>query len=154
MAKKELVTLDGEAEIGFNVEQSVGFGGVNKIGDVMLTQAMLLYLVESGKDMFAVTGFKSAKELPEVTGKFDEMLGNAIKTYQAHTPKLLLKIDGIIHPASYAGRNIKYTGDSHAKRLMTITRLHKDLLIFASKNGNYTVGILRRFPQLGIWINE
>src|SRR5262245_29661623 len=97
MARKEMITIDGETKPGLNVSNTVGppeQGGLNHPGDVMLIQAMLLF----SADFSRMSRFK----LPVPSGKFDHETVAAIVTFQdTIRGSLVAPVDGVIHPASY-----------------------------------------------------
>ncbi len=151
MARREIITLDGKEEFALNVDETVGIGGSNQIGDVMVIQAMLRYLAELRNDPYWA-GLNSMSEVPEPTGKMDRKSRRAIKFFQKKNDYLLLSVDGIIHPANYKNRNVKLV-DSDDVSLMTITLLHVELQLASETGLDYTIAILRRFANLGVWIN-
>jgi hypothetical protein len=149
MAVRERIKMDDYEFWGLNVTESVGIGGANKIGDVMMIQAMFRYL--GMHDRFWVIGVKSLAELPEVNGKYDRKLGRIILNFQKKYDYLLLSVDGLIHPASNQNRNIKFSSSDN-NRLMTITLLHTEMLEATDTGIDYTKAILRDFASLGVWI--
>jgi hypothetical protein len=149
MAVRERIKMDDYEFWGWNVSESVGIGGANKIGDVMMIQAMFRYL--GMHDRFWVIGVDSLAELPEVNGKYTGKLGRIILNFQKKYDYLLLSVDGLIHPASNQDRNIKFSsGDNN--RLMTITLLHTEMLEATDTGIDYTKAALRDFAGLGVWI--
>jgi hypothetical protein len=147
MAKSELIKIDDFEMWGFNVSETVGIGGKNEEGDVMLIQAMFYFLGAHGE--LSSMGVKSLAELTGVDGKYSNRLGQIILNYQKTKDYLLLNVDGLIHPASYKDRNIKFEGEGNL--LMTITCMHLDMAV-GSFNGDYATDFLRFFPVLGVWL--
>lgn len=151
MATRETITIDGAQSNCFNISETVGVTGSNKAGDVMLIQAMLQYIAEAQTPQ--VIGLNSKDNLPIVSGAFDAATEDAIKRYQLSRVLSLLQqtgLPGLIHPASYKGRNIKFmTGGNF--RFMTITLLHFDAQ-FVAPNVDYTKEIPRKTPQLVPWL--
>lgn len=150
MAKKEMFTWMGSKFETLNISESVGKGGANKTGDVMLIQAMLQYLAVAPQTPKFI-GLNSADEVPEPSGEFDGKTAHAIKSYQRKYIRELLKADGIIHPASYENRNLK-----RAKPLMSITLLHIHLFdgAIGHNDDNHFKGLVRVVPQLLPWIQN
>jgi hypothetical protein len=72
----------------------------------MLIQAMFSYLGK--QDRFWVIGVNSMAELPEATGKYSPKLGHIILNFQRKYHYLVLSVDGLIHPASYQNRHLKF----------------------------------------------
>lgn len=148
MAKREFIDFgDDGLQLGFNVSETVGRGGKNHRGDVMLIQAMIGYIASSPSVVSGVFGDKNA--LPEVTGVFNRITAELIKRYQNKFLHVVLAADGIIHPASYKNRVL--ADRSASRRLMTITLLHEHSNQAAAGLGDleYTEAVLLKFPQLG-----
>ncbi len=149
MATREMIKLDNYETWGLNVSETVGIGGANKTGDVMMIQAMFRYLVMH--DRAWVVGVKSLADLPEVNGKYSGKLGRVILNFQKKYNYLVLSVDGLIHPANYKNRNVKFSSDDKS-RLMTITLLHTEMWEATETKIDYTIAILRDFAGLGVWI--
>jgi hypothetical protein len=151
MATRETITVDGVQSNCLNISETVGVKGSNKPGDVMLIQAMLQYIAEGLTPQNI--GLASKDDLPVASGAFDAATENAIKRYQLkHVLGLLQQtgLPGLIHPASYKGRNIKLTTGGNF-RFMTITLLHFDAQL-AAPGVDYTKEIPRKTPQLVPWL--
>lgn len=149
MATKELIKIDDLELWGFNVSQTVGIGGKNEEGDVMLIQAMFYFL--AAHDGLFYFDAKSLSELTPVDGNYSNRFGRHILNYQKTKDYMLLGVDGLIHPASYQDRKIKFVEGGGDNRLMTITALHLDMAL-ESPHGEYVTDLLRFFPALGVWI--
>ena len=151
MANIEMINFgpDGE-ERGFNISASVGRGGDNHEGDVMLLQAMFQYIASYNERVFAGWGSKPIT-LPEVTGHYNHATARAITSYQNKWAHVVLRVDGLIHPAAYENRIL---ADRSSNRLMTITLLHLHACYAARNLGDndYTQTIPRLFPSLGAFI--
>ncbi|MBC7899850.1 MAG: hypothetical protein H7070_07315 [Saprospiraceae bacterium] len=121
MAKKEQITMGTVSGLAVNLDFTVGTGGRNDKADVMLIQAMFRYIgnIGFGANPTRFLGFPSS-EIPAITGICDSKTQRAILRFQQTNAKNLLSADGVIHPASYHGRNLK----PGLKRMMTITWLH------------------------------
>jgi hypothetical protein len=102
-----------------NIDRPVGSCGPNSSPDVMLVQAMLEKLAEKA-DPRGI-GLDSWEEVPVPDGKWGPITKNAILKYQRRNAFQLLSVDGIVHPADYAGRILS------PGRRMTITQLNFDL---------------------------
>lgn len=121
MAKMEKANIAPLGQLNFaNISNSVGLGEVNDRNDVMLIQAMFRLLGDEKSSASALLGMRM-KDLPDITGIFDEKTIKAIWIYQRHNSYDLLKIDGKVHPGSYQGRIIKKT---FGARHMMITHLN------------------------------
>ncbi len=78
MAKKEIM-IYGEDKIPcFNITFSVGIGGQNEKGDVMLIQAMFNFIALGN---FPRLGLKSKSDLPALTGSLHSDTIFAIITF-------------------------------------------------------------------------
>jgi hypothetical protein len=150
MANIELINFgpDGE-ERGFNIGAPVGHGGKNHKGDVMLLQAMFKYIHSYNDRVFSYGVLPPA--LPAVTGDFNHPTAKVIANYQNKWAHVVLRVDGLIHPASYENRIL---ADRSSNRLMTITLLHLHACYAARNLGDadYTEAIPRLFPSLGAFI--
>jgi hypothetical protein len=145
LATRETITVDGVRQPCLNVSETVGEKfGANKMGDVMLVQAMFNYIV--GHFPPEQIGLTSKHEVPEPTGLCDSDTGRLINVFQRKMAHMLLRVDGLIHPASCKDRNLKL-GDGKA-RMMTITVLHFACLGASPTGVDYTREITRRFPLL------
>ena len=149
MPKRELIKIDDLEMSGFNVSETVGIGGKNEEGDVMLIQAIFYFL--GAHDQLSTFDVKSLSELTGVDGQYTNRLGQFILSYQKTKDYLLLSVDGLIHPASYEDRKILFGEGGGDNRLMTITSLHLEMAL-ATFNEDYTTDFLRFFPGLGVWI--
>ena len=139
MAKYDAIRIKGKMWLGLSNEQSVGAGGRNNFGDVLLIQAMLGYL--------APTVVRAGDVVPELTGVFDAATGEAIRNFQQEYIVRLIQSDGIIHPPSYEGRDLK----NPFNPLMTITYLHilcKHQARQHYAHEKYPIGITSLYPQL------
>jgi hypothetical protein len=153
MAKRETMTVNGKGGFAcLNIDLPVGRSQANTKNDVKLIQAMFRKLAEWNPQGPKFLGLGSWNEVPDpkaADGNFEDgRTEKAIWSYQRKFARRLLRVDGIIHPASYQDRNIK--GRWSEIRLMTITLLHEHLLdysIMASKE-DYMTEIKRFVPDL------
>ncbi len=138
-----MITIKGTSTYCFNLDKSVGAGGKNLFGDVMLIQGFLRYI--EAFDHGKVDG-ESVPAAPDLTGLLDHKTLEAIRVYQQFWSFRLLKADGIIHPGSYNNRNIKEVFHP----LMTITYLHIHAKNAARHYGdpNYLTGMMSLMPRL------
>lgn len=150
MPSRELISLNNKQRYGFNVSDTVGPGGANNTGDVLVVQAMLNYIAEGGlgPQCFGyLEGFGSPiNKVPGLTGILDQETIAALSIFSVlNLPKLYGGMDFMIHPASYAGRNL-----NPFKPLMKITLLHVYARAAAKKLGDddYTKAMLRMLPRL------
>ena len=154
MAKIEKINFLGETRDCVNVSGSVGSGQANQRLDVMLVQALLRFIglqedpAASGEyDNFAKysLGLNSSAEVPQITGAFDARTADAIVAFQTRHRHRVLKIDGIVHPASYGHRRLK-----RQYPLMTITLLDLEAseTITNIGGGHYIRGLKILAPTL------
>jgi hypothetical protein len=126
MAKKDIITINGVRTACLNTDRPVGSNLANDSCDVLLVQAMLKRLAELGVSREGFLGLPSRDAVPEPNGNFEDgKTLNAILSYQRRNARKLLRVDGVIHPAAYQGRNIE---DHLGARFMTITLLHLHLV--------------------------
>jgi len=154
MARIEKMNFLGETRDCVNISRTVGNGRANEKDDVMLIQALLRFIGlqedpdASGEyDNFAKysLGLNSAAEVPRITGIFDSLTANAIRVLQNRHIHRVLKVDGIVHPASYHYRHLK-----KQYPLMTITLLDLEAseTITNIGNGHYIQGLKMLAPAL------
>ena len=106
MAKIETVDFYRWKEMQTNVSYKVGIGEQNERNDVLLIQT--LFKLIGFSDIAAKKRFGVAmKDLPETNGIYDEKMTRAIWGFQQKMLHRLRRIDGKIHPASYANRVLK-----------------------------------------------
>jgi hypothetical protein len=152
LATRETITVDGVRQPCLNVTETVGEKfGANKIGDVMLVQAMFKYIANHfGSEQIGLT---SKDDVPEPTGLFNSDTARLIIVFQRKMARQLIRVDGIIHPASYKDRNLKF-GDGPRPRMMTITFLHFGCVGASPTTVDYTTEITRQFPLLLPWLKK
>jgi hypothetical protein len=150
MAKKEMLTRNGNREPCVNVNAPVGPTKVARVrnlpGDVMLIQA--IFHVLARRLWPGYIGLPSLDEVPTPDGRYDPKTEAAIRRYQAANRSGLLNADGVIDPASYRNRNIVSRTDA---QLMTITNLHLDLRVLFDP-ADYTTELTHLVPQLRPWL--
>jgi hypothetical protein len=149
MPRRDLISIDGDKNYGLNVFDTVGIGGQNNPGDVMVIQAMFSYLHELwGREEYTAFGSlrKHLRLAPD--GIMNSKTINAIIKFQRFNSWQLISADGKIHPAKYENRNIAI---GKGKPLMTITLLHFELWM-AEPGLDYTGEIARKFPNVAFWI--
>ena len=152
MPRRDEITIDGNTNYGLNVFDSVGLGGANNPGDVMVIQSMFRYLAE----LWEKPEYEAMRSLGllekftlEPVGTIGDKTIRAIVAYQRLNHYKVLSVDGIIHPAKYENRNIKWDG-----KWMTITHLHWDLWMAEDNARDYTQEIARRFPNVAFWVRD
>jgi len=149
MRRRDLISINGDKNYGLNVFDTVGIGGQNNPGDVMVVQAMFRYLYELwGADEYSILGPLRKHLLLEPSGVIGSETINAILRFQRFHSWQLISADGKIHSAKYENRNISV---GNGKPLMTITLLHFELWM-AEPGLDYTGEIGRRFPNVAFWI--
>jgi hypothetical protein len=148
MPRRDLIKINGEGNYGLNVFDTVGISGANNPGDVMVVQAMFRYLAELWRKHSYDWKMPLRDDLfLEPNGQVGKKTYKAILAYQRFNRYELLSADGVIHPAKYDNRNIKFGGT----RVMTITLMHWDVYM-ADETLDYTGEIARRFPNVAFWI--
>jgi hypothetical protein len=100
MPSEQLFTIWGRGVGGINLTRGVGSGRSNRLGDVMLVQALLNFIVDGFEDASKV-GLHSSGELPDVNGHWDVFLDKAIIAFQRkHSNLLRYEHPGQISPVS------------------------------------------------------
>jgi hypothetical protein len=128
MATIEIADLGSVKMSHVNVTYPVGRGQRNEKNDVMAIQA--LFKLVGNSDLHAGIFFGlSARDLPDITGRFDEKTNRAILALQRKMSSRLLSADGMIHPASYRNRILQNA--LNGARLMVITWLNLEAVIQA-----------------------
>jgi hypothetical protein len=153
MAKKETMTLGGLKSAAVNLTFPVGAiknNSGNGQADVMLVQTMFHYLARmKGGPAMKNVGFPPS-QLPRIDGVCGSNTKQAIVNFQRYNANRLLRVDGVIEPAKYDGRNIK-----PGQRYMTLTWMHhlaEEIAIFNS-DASYIDGLIQITPQLRSWLS-
>jgi hypothetical protein len=128
MATIEIADLGSVKESHVNITYPVGRSQRNEKNDVMAIQA-LFKLVGNSELRAGMYFGLSTRDLPEVTGRFDETTNRALLGFQRKMSSRLLSADGMIHPASYRNRVLKNV--FNGSRLMVITLLNMEAVIQA-----------------------
>lgn len=149
MPRRDFICINGIKNYGLNVFDTVGIGGQNNPGDLMIVQAMFRYLYElwHRPEYLPLASLKKYFLL-EPNGLIGSKTIDAILKFQRFYSWKLISVDGKIHPAKYENRKIS---TRNGKRLMTITLLHYELWM-AEPGLDYTVEIKRKFPNVAFWI--
>jgi hypothetical protein len=154
MAKIDTINIGSHKIDCLNLSETVGGAGVNKIGDVMVIQALMNYIASGNEDHSLINLGTSLDELPGVAGDFDMATYSAIIAFKrswAH--RLLNPSDSLIHPAYYSGRVLRryQTG-----RLMVITLLSQlaDDVSRQIAGVPYIERIFHIYPNLRAWIQD
>jgi hypothetical protein len=146
MAMKQWLTLEGDRSPCFNINYTVGVGGINHIDDLILIQAMFRFIAK-GFGELSTLGLTSINELPRLTGILDRNTISTIRSYQRRWTRLLLNVDGLIHPADYIARDLKL--DPTTRRMaMTLLHQHAQDAGFRLGETDYTTAMVRMFPEL------
>ncbi|MGH9820192.1 MAG: peptidoglycan-binding domain-containing protein [Pyrinomonadaceae bacterium] len=144
MARKDMVEYNGGGPSeAVNLDFKVGAGGQNKPEDVMTAQALLRYL---GLDNERRKQFLGNIVPPKSDGICGPKTLRAIRSFQQKHAHRLIMVDGVIHPASYKGRQINET----SKPILTITLLHLFAVqcMFWLPDADYISGLIRIEPKL------
>ena len=143
----ETMNLDFGGELGvrqervFNVEAAVGAGAPNRIGDVMLIQAMFREM-----SLLFTYEFHYAK-VPEVTGRIDKNTIDSIWSVQRAWSMFLLAVDGRIDPAALAGRNLRLKAEKYTM-IQMLARYVPQSMSAKRKIEDPIEGLLNLYPQL------
>ena len=149
MAYKQIININGTNEPAVNIRWNVGPGAPNGPADVMLIQTFINYLSFYGKTPTSKHTGLGPGELPAMDGKFGPKTARAVLQFQRQNARFLQNVDGIVHPASYNGRNL-----SGRPRYMTITLMH----LFGQERAlmenqpSYIDGLIRLNPALKGWL--
>lgn len=154
MAKLDIIFVGGIGYLGFNLTSTVGKGGANQTGDVMLIQAVFAFLSRNHEPRQAERWAQIPA--PIVDGNPRTGIIEAVLQYQKlfntdaigfgeqesvmsgrnalaypsfykggyNGPNALAQVDGLIHPANYRRRNLSALWGT---ALMTITKLYADV---------------------------
>jgi hypothetical protein len=159
MPKIEMMLVDYGAELGvrpervFNLDAAVGVGAANKVGDVMLVQAMLQGLHKGGaRYYFYNRKTYDQTHLTEPNGRMDHATLTAIRNLQMWLSSKLLAVDGRIDPASFAGRKLKLG----AEKKTMLQLINQELSVYSNGRGSpdHTVWIMSMYPQLRSHIRD
>ena len=154
MAKLDIIFVGGIGYLGFNLTATVGKGGANQAGDVMLIQAVFAFL--SRNHLPGQRRRWANIPTPDVDGNPNNGIKESIFKYQMefvsdfvgvdvegplggsnrteaptafnrpyNGPRGLIAVDGLIHPANYRKRNLSALWGT---ALMTITKLYADVI--------------------------
>lgn len=153
MATLEKMTLkyrEVHVDNCLNVSEPVGVGQPNKVGDVMVVQA-LFKLAAIGP--YKVLLPDNGKSTPEVTGIFTERTKNFIWSFQQESINKPLAIDGIVHPASLRGRTMRMD-----RAQMTIVKLNmyadSAYQVTTDYSYDHTKAILEMYPMLKVLVTD
>lgn len=151
MSMKDTMTMAGGKSTAVNVNFAVGAVS-DHVGngqmDVMLVQTIFHYLARYKDGKPVKKHGISPGQLPKIDGKCGPVTKQAILSFQRAHAKRLLRVDGIVEPAKYDGRNI-----TPGQRYLTITWMHhmlEEMALF--NNESYFDGLLRITPKLRSWM--
>jgi len=149
----ETMTVDYQKNLGigshkvFNVEAAVGVGAPNKIGDVLLVQAMM-------KEISRVHTAEFYKvPVAEVTGKINSITIQSIWGLQRSWSMFLMGVDGRIDPASLAGRTLRLKAEKYTM-IQMLDRYLGSALSIGHKIDDYIVGLQNLYPQLRAHLHD
>lgn len=81
MPSQQLFTIWGRGVGGINLSRGVGISRSNRVGDVLLVQSLLNFIV-IGTGEPSKVGARSADDLPDVTGQWDPFLDQSVIAFQ------------------------------------------------------------------------
>jgi hypothetical protein len=148
MARRDVMKISrfGTSMEGINLDYRVGVRGDNRFGDVLVVQTLFRYI---GLDKDFKKRFLGDMKIPESDGICGPITLGAIRHFQQKNANRLIRVDGVIHTASYKGRMVDYQ-----KPLMTITLLH----LFAweamgfQPDIDYVDGLIRLQPDIAHYL--
>jgi len=148
MARRDVMNISrfGTPMEGINLDFRVGLNAENRIGDVLAVQTLFRYI---GLDAEFKKRFLGDMTIPKSDGICGSITLRAIRHFQRKNAGKLIRVDGVIHPASYKGRMVDYQ-----KPLMTITLLH----LFAweamgfQPDVDYVDGLIRIQPNVAHYL--
>ncbi len=142
MAERMTINLSSAvSQEVLNVSASVGKGGINNEGDVLLVQALFWEVLPHRYKI-------SYQELPLPTGTFDAKTASLIKKYQKLNRRGKVSRDGLINKA--VGRTVH-----GSNRPWTIVKLNDDLVelyIFRGLDGDPIQRLMDRFTALNLFV--
>lgn len=155
MARRVLIKMNGQRQLGVNIERSVGMDGVNDYEDVLLIQTLFNYISDGlGPESLGLGG---EYKMPDMTGSMDGETQTAISQFQMSNASSLFRkgkfFDWCIDPASYNGRSLRSN-----KPVMSITLLHikaTDAALMQGGNPNgYSDALIGLQPELAQFLNK
>lgn len=135
----------------FNLSEAVGPGMPNRLGDVMVIQALLNFIWNYSHNEFDMPGDTPLL----VVGLFDPRTAGAIRHFQSRFALFLLNPDGKIHPGAFRGRTVKV---AEARRQMTITALNQEARVatrlkYPDLFYDHITAVTRDYPQLKMFLS-
>lgn len=147
MAKKITIIYGDEKVTGFNITSSVGTGGQNFRGDVMLIQAMFNFIALGWNDVLRL-GISAKHHLPDVTGVIDSNTIFAIIGFQQRWVNLLFSNQsGWIFPADYTKKQEVVIGTERRQQMFLLHQFAQDAAARLNE-ADYTIAMLKEFPEL------
>jgi|GEM_PF-5703670 len=131
-------------ENAFNLSAQVGPRMPNRMGDVIVIQAML-NVIASERVWSEYNGLKLSL-MPQVTGKFEQKTERAIRSFQEARHYNLVRVDGVVHPGAFENRIIRLDAS-----IMSISLLNMEAGVVCSFKYNsldHTKEIARLYPQV------
>ncbi len=153
MAKKDTMTLGGLRSTAVNLHFPVGAikdNAGNGQADVMLVQTMFHYIARTKDGTAMRNSGLGPGQLPRVDGICGAKTKQAILMFQRTNANRLLRVDGIVEPAKYDGRDIK-----PGQRYMTLTWMHHlaETMALHNSDPSYIDGLISITPQLRSWLS-
>lgn len=147
MAKKVTIIYDDDKVPCFNISLSVGMGGQNDKGDVLLIQAMFNFIADGLKDVSRL-GIKARHDLPEITGRLDSNTIFTIIGFQhKHLHRLFAVKSGTIFPADYTKKLPVVTGTEPRQQMFLLHQFAQEAGALLNEP-DYTTAMLNVFPEL------
>jgi len=154
MAKREIMRYDGDKVPSLNLSFSVGLGGHNDKGDVMLLQAMFNLIALGTNNITSVLGVRSKSELPDLTGTLDS---NTIFTIIAFQHRWLHQLyppkSGWIFPADYKKELPATVGPERRQQMFMLHQLAQEAAARLNE-ADYTTFLPQEFPELKPYVKN
>ncbi len=133
-----------------NISEPVGVGQPNKIGDVMVIQALISVAAHGLHGKFLTW---NDEDVPAATGIFNETTRKFIWEFQRYFGNSALKVDGLVHPGSFRGRKVRLD-----RSMMTIVQLNCYAIGVNKATEKYgydhTKAILDMYPMLRLLVTD
>jgi hypothetical protein len=155
MARRVLIKMNGQRQLGVNIEQSVGMDGANEYEDVLLIQTLFNYIAEGlGPESIGLDG---EYRVPDMTGSMDGETHTAISQFQMTNASSLFRkgkfFDWCIDRASYNGLSLRSNKPVISMTLLQIKATDAALMQGGNPNG-YSEALIGIQPDLAQFLNK
>ena len=147
VAKKVIINYDDDKVPGFNLSFSVGIGGQNDQGDLLLIQALFNFIA-TGLKSVSRFGISGRHDLPAVTGRLDS---NTIFTIIGFQHKQLHRLfatkSGTLFPADYTQKIPVVMGEEPRQPMFLLHQFAQEAAALLNE-ADYTTAMVKLFPEL------